>query len=36
MITPSLIASENAKAARAKKGKVADLGFKPNAVVRVE
>ncbi len=26
----------NAKAARAKKGKVADLGFKPNAVVRVE
>ena len=26
----------NAKAARAKKGKVADFGFKPNAVVRVE
>jgi len=26
----------NAKAARAKKGKVADLGFKPNAVIRVE
>jgi topoisomerase-4 subunit A len=26
----------NAKAARAKKGKAADLGFKPNAVVRVE
>ena len=26
----------NAKAARAKKGKVADLGFKPNAVVRIE
>jgi topoisomerase-4 subunit A len=26
----------NAKAARAKKGKVADLGFKPTAVVRVE
>jgi topoisomerase-4 subunit A len=26
----------NAKAARAKKGKTADLGFKPNAVVRVE
>jgi len=26
----------NARAARAKKGKVADLGFKPNAVVRVE
>jgi topoisomerase-4 subunit A len=26
----------NAKAARGKKGKVADLGFKPNAVVRVE
>jgi topoisomerase-4 subunit A len=26
----------NAKAARAKKGKVADLGFKPSAVVRVE
>ena len=26
----------NAKAARAKKGKVADLGFKPNTVVRVE
>lgn len=26
----------NAKASRAKKGKVADLGFKPNAVVRVE
>ena len=26
----------NAKATRAKKGKVADLGFKPNAVVRVE
>jgi len=26
----------NAKAARAKKGKVADLGFKPNAVGRVE
>ena len=26
----------NAKAARAKKGKMADLGFKPNAVVRVE
>lgn len=26
----------NAKAARAKKGKVADLGFKPNSVVRVE
>lgn len=26
----------NAKAARAKKGKVADLGFKPNAVLRVE
>jgi len=26
----------NAKAARAKKGKVADLGFKPNAMVRVE
>jgi topoisomerase-4 subunit A len=26
----------NAKAARAKKGKVADLGFKPNALVRVE
>ncbi len=26
----------NAKAARAKKGKVADLGFKPSAVIRVE
>ena len=26
----------NARAARAKKGKVADLGFKPNAVIRVE
>jgi topoisomerase-4 subunit A len=26
----------NAKAARAKKGKAADLGFKPNAVMRVE
>ncbi len=26
----------NAKAARAKKGKVADLGFKPNRVMRVE
>ncbi len=26
----------NARAARAKKGKVADLGFKPNAVLRVE
>jgi topoisomerase-4 subunit A len=26
----------NAKSARAKKGKVADLGFKPSAVVRVE
>jgi topoisomerase-4 subunit A len=26
----------NAKTARAKKGKVADLGFKPNAVARVE
>ena len=26
----------NARAARAKKGKAADLGFKPNAVVRVE
>jgi topoisomerase-4 subunit A len=26
----------NAKAARAKKGKVADLGFKPNGVIRVE
>ena len=27
---------ENAKTARAKKGKVADLGFKPNQVTRVE
>jgi topoisomerase-4 subunit A len=26
----------NAKVARAKKGKVADLGFKPNRVTRVE
>ncbi len=26
----------NAKSGRAKKGKVADLGFKPNAVVRIE
>ena len=26
----------NAKAARAKKGRVADLGFKPNRVTRVE
>jgi topoisomerase-4 subunit A len=26
----------NAKAARAKKGKVADLGFKPSGVVRIE
>ena len=26
----------NVKVARAKKGKVADLGFKPNAVLRVE
>ena len=26
----------NAKAGRAKKGKVADLGFKPSAVMRVE
>ena len=26
----------NARTARAKKGKVADLGFKPNSVVRVE
>ena len=26
----------NAKAARAKKGKVADLGFKPSGVIRIE
>jgi topoisomerase-4 subunit A len=26
----------NARAARARKGKVADLGFKPNKVTRVE